>query len=203
MTQQEILAAVAARNARIAEVLRQPDRPRFREIGRMFGVSQATVTNVARDHQLMGPPFVRPLADRYWERVVQGPDCWAWKGLTTSAGYGRLTRRRTPDTKSTEDLAHRISWELHFGPIPVGLWVLHHCDNPPCSNPAHLFLGTAKDNVIDAARKGRMAGKLTLGDVRRIRSMVGRSSSEIAREFGIDPRTAHMVAIGKQRRHVE
>lgn len=98
--------------------------------------------------------FIRtkpPLADRFWPRVDTsgGPDaCWEWTRGRDPHGYGRFA---TPNS----DLAHRASWELHNGPIPAGLNVLHHCDNPPCVNPRHLFLGTQKDNVDDMVAKGR------------------------------------------------
>ncbi len=76
-------------------------------------------------------------------------DCVIWKGAKSPSGYGRLSDNR---------YAHRAAWEEANGPIPAGMFVCHHCDNPPCVNPAHLFLGTAKDNAQDMARKGRVGG---------------------------------------------
>lgn len=75
-------------------------------------------------------------------------DCWIWKGYRTN-GYGRF------QVHDKIYLASRIGWELANGPIPKGLLVCHHCDNPPCVNPKHLFLGTYKDNIHDMLRKGR------------------------------------------------
>jgi hypothetical protein len=78
------------------------------------------------------------------------PDaCWPWIGSTTN-GYGRFHNRNKPF------LAHRVAYEMVYGPIPPGMFVCHHCDNPPCCNPAHLFLGTGADNMRDASRKGRL-----------------------------------------------
>lgn len=94
--------------------------------------------------------------------------------------------------------AHRVSWEVHNGPIPEGGNVLHHCDNPPCCNPAHLYIGTRADNARDRTERGRGAdrqgeknvnAKLTEANVRAIivelRRLPRRSQSDIAAEFGV------------------
>jgi len=93
----------------------------------------------------------RPLAKRFWEKVAAGdPDeCWEWQGSRHPFGYGTINVQRRPVT------AHRIAYQFAHGDVPAGLYVLHHCDNPPCVNPAHLFLGTAKDNTEDMMAKGR------------------------------------------------
>lgn len=77
--------------------------------------------------------------------------CWEWTGFRIPDGYGQITIRSRQRTYK----AHRLAWEIAHGPIPEGLQVCHKCDNPPCCNPAHLFLGTARDNVMDRERKGR------------------------------------------------
>lgn len=93
----------------------------------------------------------RPLIDRFWSRVNRGhPDhCWTWEGLK-SKGYGYLCH------EGIYIRAHRLSYEIHNGEIPKGLLICHHCDEPSCVNPVHLFLGTNRDNMIDALRKGRL-----------------------------------------------
>jgi hypothetical protein len=94
-----------------------------------------------------------PLEDRFWPKVnKRGPDeCWEWNGCTKPFGYGFISRRPSGNS----ELAHRVSWELANGPIPDGLYVLHRCDNPPCVNPNHLFLGDYGDNARDRAAKKR------------------------------------------------
>jgi hypothetical protein len=79
-------------------------------------------------------------------------DCIEWTGGRTSAGYGQLY---PPGLKGRSVLAHRWAWEQEHGPIPAGLHVCHRCDNPPCVNVNHLFLGTMGDNMRDKTRKGR------------------------------------------------
>ena len=92
--------------------------------------------------------------DRFWDKVDKSGRCWEWLAAKNSSGYGRL------NNNGRNHLAHRVAWILTNGPIPEGdhygtICVLHHCDNPPCVNPAHLFLGTIQDNVNDMIEKGR------------------------------------------------
>ena len=94
------------------------------------------------------------VASRFWGRVTVAPDgCWIF-GTRGRDEYGTFThRRRTAG-------AHRVSWELSFGTIPDGLFVLHACDVPACVNPDHLFLGTVTDNRRDCQSKGRFMARL-------------------------------------------
>jgi hypothetical protein len=98
-----------------------------------------------------------PLEERLWGRVAINDEtgCWEWTGKSNDKGYGYIR---------VDSVARRISrvvWEMYRGPIPPGMSVCHHCDNPPCVRfPDHLFLGTTKDNLTDASRKGRLHGIL-------------------------------------------
>ena len=93
------------------------------------------------------------LYKRFWEKVdvSAGPHgCWLWIATVTNKGYGQFSKGRVSVT------AHRMSWELANGvKPPTDLFVCHRCDTPTCVNPAHLFLGTHRDNIADMVAKGR------------------------------------------------
>lgn len=91
----------------------------------------------------------------FWKKVRKAGEneCWVWTACINNDGYGS---GQDPDTKKTVR-SHRASYEIHFGEIPPGKLVLHKCDNPPCVNPSHLFLGTQRENVYDCIRKNRRA----------------------------------------------
>lgn len=142
------------------------------------------------------------LLEKFETYVIKnsGDQCWSWKGHTAHGGYG-MTSNNNKGLR-----AHRASWIIHYGEIPEGLFVLHHCDNPICSNPKHLFLGTAKDNMQDCKSKGRnrhiphpgeknATSKLTNEIVNEIRKLAeqGIRSSEIAKKFNISHRHINRI----------
>lgn len=91
-----------------------------------------------------------PLEARFWNKVHRTDKCWIFLGAKDKAGYGRININKINRT------AHRVSYELVFGKIKGNKMVVcHKCDNPPCVNPDHLFLGTYKDNTQDMIIKGR------------------------------------------------
>lgn len=143
----------------------------------------------------------------FWTRVNKGNFCWLWNGTKDTDGYGRIRH------KGVTTGAHRVSWEIHNGPIPFGLLVLHRCDIRSCVNPKHLFVGNQKQNVLDMFSKGRQAdnsgeanpkAKLTWGQVRKIRGMVSHkfhnvvnTHEKIARMFGVKKSTIAQIAYGR------
>ena len=115
--------------------------------------------------------------ERFWANAIVKDGCWGWTGYRNTKNYAAML---------SQDLgrsigAHRISWVIHNGPTPDGMCVCHHCDNPECTNPDHLFLGTYKDNIRDMMNKGRQSfrppgsanpqAKLTEEQVLEIRSL--------------------------------
>ena len=114
----------------------------------------------------------------------QGPNaCWAWTGRVNGGGYGQLKR------KGKHLLVHRLMWEhANRCEIPVGMYVLHSCDNPRCCNPAHLHLGTPRDNMREAVDRGRINTKYTHQIVQSVLdaySAGGRTFQSIADQFQI------------------
>ena len=133
---------------------------------------------------------VQAFASRFWSHVQKGPGCWIWT-LCKRGPYGVV---RLGGRKGRTIGAHRIAYELANGPIDDGLHVCHHCDNPPCVRPDHLFVGTPADNHKDRMSKGlrkpgtpgerHPSAKLNEAQVREIRAATG-PYAEIASRFGI------------------
>lgn len=149
------------------------------------------------------------LRERFDAKVTRrGPaECWPWSAGRIPEGYGALWDRKRGNNR----LAHRLAWEFAYGSIPPGMFVCHRCDNPPCCNPAHLFLGTQADNDADRTDKGRSSrgtrhpdSKLTPDSVREIRLRVsdGERQADLAREFGVSKTTLSQMIHGKTWRHI-
>jgi hypothetical protein len=148
----------------------------------------------------------RPFEERFWEKVDKSGDCWEWTAGRIPSGYGSVyyQEQRQP--------AHRVAWQLVNGPIPPGMFVCHHCDNPPCVRPDHLFLGTPAENSADRNRKGRLnpprgersPTRLTTLDVISIRDMRerGASHAQLGRAFGLSPTAIAHICHRRTWRHV-
>jgi hypothetical protein len=158
--------------------------------------------------------YVRgPLAVRFWARVEKSDGCWLWKGAhkygpnsPESYGYfnvgGKEKRKRA---------AHRLAWELTYGPIPDGLFVLHVCDRQICCNPQHLRLGSQADNLADMVAKGRACRgeqrsvRFTDNHVREIRARYatgGISQAAIAAIYGVSAGHIGSIIRGETWRHL-
>jgi hypothetical protein len=129
--------------------------------------------------------FYGPPIEKFWNRVHKTDTCYEWIAFKDRDGYGvmRWERRHLK--------AHRISWEIHFGLIPKGKFVLHRCNNPACVHPDHLYLGTQPENRAYCVQCNRQAkgkdqglSKLTERDVLEIRDMPG-TTREIGSIYGI------------------
>lgn len=140
--------------------------------------------------------------------------CWEWQRSTDKRGYGLIKHRFLgPDWMYT----HRAMWYCERGPIPHNMILLHSCDNPKCCNPAHLRLGTHKENTQDMLIKGRQKSKLTSDQVRDIKvyfklivsddkeaywHMANIGYKELAKEFNVSTATIRLIHKGKTWKHV-
>lgn len=169
------------------------------------------------DVHIGGPRRRRAISARFWPKVSRSEGCWKWTGCRDGDGYGQLGS----GGKRGHISAHRAAWLIINGPIPSGLWVLHHCDNPSCvradPDPAisHLFLGDRPANMQDCAAKSRLVSQahperlsrgerhgrsvLTLIQAQQLvaRYAAGETNkSALAREFGVAHHTVRSVLSG-------
>lgn len=185
---------------------------------KQYGWTKGEPKPYKRGHIRRGKPMPYPvdINIRFWSKVDKsgGADaCWNWTAHLSPSGYGQF------GVNGKLAKSHRVAWELANGSIPVGLFVCHKCDNRACCNPAHLFLGTARDNVQDMVKKGRRrpdlafisgeehhAHKLTSEDVRSIRERYaagGTSHSKLAREFQIGKSQVKRIIDRKSWKEIE
>jgi hypothetical protein len=143
---------------------------------------------------------MKTIEERFWAKVRVTPHCWEWQASLHTQGYGQIGVGRTPR------LAHRVSYELHYGPIPDGLVVRHRCDNKICVNPDHLLLGTAADNSRDAMERGLLPygdrnpqTRLTVKQVAEIRAQRGVPQKDLAARYGVTQAHISNIQIGKRR----
>lgn len=157
--------------------------------------------------------LLRSLRNRLFSRThITAGGCIEYTGYCQPNGYGRLGFGRE------YIMAHRAAWLLAHGPIPEGMVLCHKCDNPPCINVDHLFVGTQQDNQLDKLRKGRGAGARGLSNGQgkldsmqvvaikarykkgvRANRRTGRSAAELAAEFGITPQYVNQIGRGVHR----
>lgn len=150
----------------------------------------------------------QPLEERFWSKVhIKGKDdCWEWKSHIDKEGYGtfwfnKKTRR-----------AHRIAYELSVGPIPMGNFCCHSCDNTSCVNPAHLWVGTNQENILDSIQKGRFPigenhykSKLTTEDIKEIRRIYEPGTKclpKLAKMFGVTKQNIWQIVFRIHWKHI-
>ncbi len=140
-------------------------------------------------------PFITAMERSFNKFVIKQDGCWDWRGSKKKKlPYGMMTIR------GKEYMAHRVSYMIHIGEIPEGRVVLHKCDNPPCSNPDHLYVGTYQDNQDDKRERGRCkVEKLSVEQVIQIKSLLseGFSCHEVSRRFKCSPTNICNIKNGK------
>jgi len=161
---------------------------------------------IIKERKYCSPECYHNYRSNFWAKVKKGIYCWEWQGAKDKDGYGKFS------LKSLR--THRYSWVMHFGKIPKGVFVLHHCDNPSCVRPSHLWLGTHQDNMDDMRRKGRenfakgeghSQAKITNKVVRKIRELSKRpelTQEKIGEMFGISQTQTGRIIRKKLWRHV-
>lgn len=141
----------------------------------------------------------RSIVERFEAKIDKSGDCWMWTGYKLPSGYGQIW----DGVSNTR--AHRLSYEIYIGKISEGLFVLHKCDTPACVNPAHLFLGTAKDNAMDMMKKGRCSANILEDfEVLEIRDMRknGYTGKELSEKYSVTQGTISRIVQNRTWKHL-
>ena len=137
------------------------------------------------------------IVQRFWDRVNK--DCWGWNGSVDDNGYATLP---VGPHGAGMVRAHIISFEIHHGPVPEGMCVLHTCDNKPCTNPDHLYPGTRADNNRDKLVRGRQGRSITISEdqIGLILRHPEMTTKALAGLVGVGSSSVHRIRHGRQRR---
>lgn len=160
-----------------------------------------------RKHKSNGPIPIDEQS-RFWSSVETAgdDDCWVWAKSKDRKGYGKFGVGSMKDGTRRIEQSSRTAWRLTNGPIPDGLFVCHSCDNPPCCNPRHLWLGTCKENLQDMHAKGRFYAK-SWTDKEKIKAIkilgASKTIEEIANEIDVQPSFVSKVLRGASFKHIE
>lgn len=150
-----------------------------------------------------------PPEDRFWKNVDKrgAEECWPWTGKRSPGGYGKFS------VKGASVRANRFAFQITFGEIAPGVLVCHHCDNPACCNPAHLYAGSPQSNMDDRSARGRVnsalgervgSSKLKAADVDEIcrKHSEGASLTQLGKLYNMTSGAIHGVISGRTWSHV-
>jgi hypothetical protein len=143
------------------------------------------------------------MKNSFYKKIIKKEGCWDWSVGRTGSGYGVIYLGRN------QKLIHRVSWLIHHGEIPKELWVLHKCDNPICSNPDHLYLGTPQQNTNDKIARGRLNlkygedrshSKLKNYQAKEIKEKLlkGIHEKELSKEYSVHVNTIRDIKMGRR-----
>ena len=174
---------------------------------RKISITHTGMLHSEESKRKMSMSQTQDVAKRFWSYVdIKGEDeCWDWIGAINQKGYGAFSIGRK------NIIAHRMAWELTYGPIPDGVFALHHCDRPRCCNVRHLWLGSNQDNVDDKVRKNRQCSgeknglaKLTNGQVLEIRRLAkeGHFQNYLAKLFNISDAVVSKIVRRETWKHI-
>jgi hypothetical protein len=168
-----------------------------RKIAKELNCGRKAIRIFFKKNLLRHQPTQKLNAEDFWNKMDKSNSdgCWVWSGIVDYKGYGKIK------FNNKRYKTHRLAYILTNGEICDNLLVCHKCDNPPCCNPDHLFLGTNQDNIIDCLKKDRQtASKLKTSDIASIRKLreEGHDAKVIANLFNVTPQAIREVLNGKR-----